>query len=420
MPTLIRGATLLSPGSPFHQRAVDLHWSDGRVMALAERLDPAAEADAELMAADGLFLAPAFTDIGTQVREPGGEQHEELESVAAAARAGGYGTLVPFPNTAPAVDGKTGVRYLKRAARELAVDLRPIGALSKGTRGEHPAELYDMYRAGAVAFSDGTAPLRDDGQLLRALQYTQAFDAPVIYLPLHRELQADGQMHEGVVSTSLGMRGIPAASERTAVQRAIELLRYGGGRLHLYAISSAAALPLIAAAKSEGLALTASVAALNLYYTDEALRGFDSSYKVLPPFRQETDRRALAAALADGTLDAVVSNHAPWDGEHKHLEFPYAEFGVPTLETAFAAARTATRATVSMARLVAAFTSGPQRLLGGKGSPVEVGYTGSLVLIDGEQPTLVQTDQLRSKGYGNPLVGDTLLGGIKHFFDGAR
>ena len=416
MQCLIRGATLLSPGSAFHEKQVMLHWANGRIVAMGESLDlPKGEA-VEIIDAAGQYLTAAFTDIGTRVGEPGGEQHEDLESAAAAASIGGYGALAPFPNTEPAVDGKTGVRYLRRAARDLPVNLLPIGALTKGTHGEHPAELYDMHHAGAVAFSDGTAPLRDDGQLLRALQYTQAFDGTVIYQPLHRELQADGQMHEGAVSTALGLRGIPAESERTAVLRAIELLRYVGGRLHLYAISTASALPLIAAAKAEGLRLTASVAVLNLVYTHEALRSFDSAYKVMPPFRRELDRQALIAALADGTLDCIVSNHAPWDGEHKNLEFPYAEFGVPTLETAFAAAWQSTRDQLSLAQLCALFTHGPLKVLNQAPPELQPGAAVALALLDSDTEWTVTTSDLRSKGSKNPLEGQTLLGRIVRTF----
>ena len=415
MQCLIRGATLISAGTDHHERVADVHYADGRIVAIGTQLTRP-EGEVELVEATGCCLMPAFLDIGTQVREPGLEQHEDLESVSAAARIGGYGALAPFPNTDPVVDGKTGVRFLQLAVQGLPVDFYPIGALTKGTAGEHPAELIDMYRQGAVAFSDGTAPLRDDGQLLRALQYAQSFDGTIIYQPRHGQLQTDGQMHEGRVSTSLGLRGMPAAAERTAVQRAIELLRYGGGRLHLYAISSAASLPLIAAAKAEGLALTASTTPLHLLLTDAALTAFDSAYKMMPPLRLTADRDALIGALADGTLDCIVSNHAPWDGEHKNLEFQYAAFGVPTLETAFSAAHTATQAQLSLSALSALFSSGPARVLNLPVARIAAGETLALTLYDPRSAWTVEASELRSKGYANPLTGRTLSGKIRRVF----
>ena len=414
MNVLLRRVTLLDPTAEA-ARTVDVHYRDGAVQRISEEPFDAPEA-ATVTDATDLVLAPAFTDIGTQVREPGLEQHEDLESAAAAAIAGGYGALAPFPNTDPVVDGKAGVRYLRRSAAELSVMLYPIGALSKGTSGELPAELFDLYRQGVRLFSDGPETRPDDGNLLRALQYTQAFGGTVCVPAMSRPAAGEGLMHEGPVSTSLGLRGLAGAQERMAVQRALELLRYAGGQLHLYAISSAASVTLVREAKAEGLAVSASVAALNLLLTDEELRGFDSAYKVLPPLRAESDRTALIDGLADGTIDAVVSNHAPWDAEHKNLELPYAAFGVPALETAFAAARTATQDTVPLPVLLRALTAGPRAILQQESIAIAPDYQGALVLLDPEVAWTVSAGDLHSKGFHNPLLGRTLSGRVARVF----
>jgi dihydroorotase len=394
---------------------MDVLIKDGVIQKLSPELSD--EAD-EVIDAKGACLSPGWLDVGAQTGDPGLEHREDLTHVAAAAAAGGYTGLATFPNTQPSVHSKSEVRYILQQTRHELVEFFPIGAVSQNCAGKEITEMLDMRAAGAVAFSDGKLPVEHSGLMLRALLYARAFDGVILNHPHDTHIIPDGQMHEGSISTQLGLKGIPVLSETLMVQRDIDLLDYSGSRLHLYNISSAGSVAIIRAAKENGLALTCSVPAINLLYTDEDLQGFDSNLKVLPPLRTLNDREALIAGLQDGTIDFITSSHTPLEIEAKELEFPYAKFGAIGLETAFAVARTALQDDLSLEQLVDKLAVQPRRILGIEVPKIDEKQPANLTLFDPDKRWTPGWKDFRSKSKNTPFIGRELQGKALAVFRG--
>jgi dihydroorotase len=239
-------------------------------------------------------------------------------------------------DTKPVTDNKAQVAYIHAAGTHANVTLHPIGAITKKMEGQSLAEMYDMRASHAVAFSDGMQPVQSPGVFLKALQYVKAFDGILIQIPIDKSIAASGLMHEGIVSTQMGLPGLPAVAEELMVKRDIDLLRYTGSKLHITGVSSATTIELIRAAKKEGLSISCSVSPTHLFYCDEDMTNYNTNLKVIPPVRTKADRDALRAAVVDGTIDCIASHHAPQDWDHKVCEFEYAEFGNIGLQTTYA------------------------------------------------------------------------------------
>jgi len=357
-----------------------------------------------------LHVSAGWFDLGTQTGDPGLEHREDLHTALDAAAAGGFTAVAPYPNTHPAIHAKSEVLYLKNKSVRHSVAVYPLGAVSVHTDGKDMAELYDMHAAGAVAFADGPRGLPDAGLLLRALQYTEAFQGLVIDQPMDAALAHGGQMHEGLLSTQLGLRGIPALAEELAIQRDLSLLRYAGGRLHLYGVSTATGVELVRLAKAAGLQLSCSTTVANVCFTDEQLHDFDSNWKLMPPLRSETDRAALVAGLADGTIDCLCSNHTPLDEEVKNVEFPYAEFGMIALETALTLSCMHLAAPLGWPTLVRVWAEAPRQILGLSAPEIREGTKAELTVFDPSLSWVLQPDMLRSRSRNTPFLGANLRG----------
>ncbi|TNE52612.1 MAG: dihydroorotase [Bacteroidetes bacterium] len=389
----------------------DLRISDGIIRAIGRNL-PMESGVKELRFDGEVCVSPGWLDVGTQTCDPGLEHREDLQTVAAAAAAGGFTGLATAPNTLPAVDNKSGIVYIQNKTAGLPVSFYPIGALSVGTDGKDLAELFDMYTAGALAFSDGNHPVQDAGLLLRALQYVRAFDGLILHQPHHQSIAAGGQMHEGVVSTRLGLRGIPALSEEVTIQRDLSLLEYAESRLHLHLISTRKGVEMVRAAKAAGLPVTASVALANLCFTDDKLSTFDSNWKVMPPLRDAQHRDALLEGVLDGTIDFICTNHTPWDTEAKNLEFPFARFGMIGLETAFALCRTYLQDHLSLPQLVRLWAVHPRQVLGLPVPEIKTGAPANFAVFAPDQEWTLSAQDLRSKSYNTPFIGEKLRGKV--------
>lgn len=407
MKRLIRNAQIIDPASPHHENAVDLFIVDGLIQKIGAPLSEDAD---EVIDAKGAYLSPGWLDIGAQTGDPGLEHREDLEHVAAAAAVGGYTGLACFPNTQPTVHSKSEVRYILQQTKDELVEFFPIGAVSHDAAGKEITEMLDMRAAGAVAFSDGKQPVDHSGLMLRALLYAKAFDGVILNHPHDSHIIPGGQMHEGSVSTQLGLKGIPTLSETLMVQRDLDLLAYSGSRLHLYNISSAESVDLVRKAKARGLAVSCSVPVINLLFTDEDLEDFDSNLKVLPPLRTRKDRDALIVGLEDGTIDVITSSHTPLEVEAKQLEFPYAKFGVIGLETAFSVAITALQGKLSLEQLLGKITVGPRQILGLPVNSIAEGSTANLTLFNPEMRWTPTRADIRSKSKNTPFVGRELRG----------
>ncbi|MFN0035286.1 MAG: dihydroorotase [Saprospiraceae bacterium] len=391
-------------------RPQNIFLRDGKIEAMGEGI--AAPSGAEVWESENLCVSPGWLDVGAYAADPGYEHREDLTSAAAAAAAGGFSAVACFPNTDPALHTKSEILYVKNKAAGLPVQFYPIGAVSQGCEGKDLAELFDMHAAGAVAFSDGKRSVQDAGLLLRAMQYAKAFGGLVMNVPHHKTIAAEGQMHEGLVSTSLGLKGLPALAEELMVQRDLSLLEYSEGRLHIHLISTAKSVALIRAAKKAGLSVTCSVAVANLCFTDEKMADFDSNWKVVPPLRSASDTAALLKGLADGTIDFICSNHTPWHEEAKNLEFPYAEFGMIGLETAFAICRTFLGKKLAVHDLVEKMSLAPRRVLGLPTPKIAPGERAELTVFDPDAEWVLEEKNIRSKSRNTPFIGQKFKGKV--------
>ena len=389
---------------------------------------------AEPIDARGLLLLPGLVDLHAHLREPGFEDAETVATGALAALRGGFTTVCAMANTEPAIDSPGLVAELiARADRARGARVLPVAAITRGRKGKELADLVELAAAGAVAFSDDGDPV-DDARLFRsALEYARAADRPVFEHAQDRALSARGVMHEGAASAALGLPGIPAAAEEAAVARDIALARLTGARLHLQHVSTAASLEHVRAAKADGLAVTCEVTPHHLALTDDWVAGsrrfvwepqreplgggqaprrppgspYDSSTKVNPPLRGEADVRALWAGLADGTVDAIATDHAPHPSVRKDVEYAEAAFGISGLETALAVLLMAADAGMGdLGTIVRALTSGPARVIG-QDVP-----TDDLVVVDPRMEWTVSAGALVSKGKNTPLSGRVLRGRV--------
>ncbi|MBV6405187.1 MAG: dihydroorotase [Flavobacteriales bacterium] len=406
-PTLLRQVHIVDPGGPAHGQEADLLLQDGRIARIGQRL---ARGDAREVRLPGLHVSPGWTDTRAHFREPGEEPKEGLRNGLDAAAAGGFTAVAVLPSTRPAIDDASRVEHLLRRADGHVVRLLPLGGLTKGLQGQQLAELYDMHRAGAVAFTDDQEPLRNPRVLLLALQYVTVFGGTVIAFAQDPDLLGQGQMHEGPLSARLGMRGIAPLAEQVRLARDLALLEYTGSRLHVATVSTAEGVDLVRAAKARGLALTASVAAHHLLLDDGCLRGFDTVYKVMPPLRDATTIEVLRNGVKDGTIDTICSDHRPEDIEHKKLEFGQAAFGMGGLETAFAVANTALKGHMSLRRIVERFTHGPRKALGLPPLHLVEGGEADLTLFDPEMSWVYDRPTAVSRADNSPFFGQQLTG----------
>lgn len=369
----------------------------------------------------GLLLLPGLMDLHAHLREPGFEDSETIATGATAALRGGFTTLCAMANTDPAIDSPGLVAEVaSRAEAARGARVLPVAAITRGRKGRELADLVELALAGAVAFSDDGDPVEDSRLFRSALEYARSSGRPVLEHPQDRALSARGVMHEGAVSADLGLPGMPAAAEEAAVARAVAVARLVGARLHLQHISTAGSLDLVRRAKADGLTVTCEVTPHHLSLTDDWVAGsrrfvwetderraspYDSSTKVNPPLRTAADVRALWAGLADGTIDAIATDHAPHASVRKDVEYADAAFGISGLETALAVLLMAVEAGMGeLGTVVRALTGGPARVLGRDLDP------GDMVVVDPRLEWKVEAAALASKGKNTPLLGLTLRG----------
>lgn len=367
----------------------------------------------------GLVLAPGLVDPHTHLREPGREDKETVETGCRAAALGGFTAVAPMANTDPVADNAAVIHeVLDLGARAGLCDVFPVGAITRGIGGETMAELGEMFEAGVRMFSDDGHAVPAGRVLRNALTYVRAFEDVVIAEHCEDDsLAADGQMHEGEHSYALGLAGKPRESEEVLVARDIAIARLTGGRLHLLHLSSAGSVEMVRRAKAEGLRITAEVTPHHLVFTDADLVTYDTNFKVNPPIRTAEDRDALRAALADGTIDVVGTDHAPHAVEEKEVEFDQAPPGTIGLETALAAVLThlVEPGLLTLGRAIEALSTAPARLLGASdhGGPIEPGRPANLVVFDPSAEWVVEAP-FASRSRNSAFLGTTLRGKVVH------
>ncbi|MVN21094.1 dihydroorotase [Mucilaginibacter arboris] len=405
MNLLFKSVTIADPNAVFNRQKTDVLVKDGKIARIATDI----QTDAEIIDGKGCYLAPGFFDLNCNFGELGLETKEDMQTGTLAASAGGFTGVALMPNMQPAVHSKSEVQYLLNQSRGNLVNVYPLGAISHKTEGKDLAELYDMYSSGALAFTDGNRPVQDAGLMERALLYAQGFEGLIFSYPEDLSIAGKAKVHEGVVSTLLGMKGIPALAEELMISRDLYLAEYTNSKLHFTTISTAQAVEQIRNAKAKGLKVTCDVAAHHLVLTDEALMGFDSLYKVKPPLRTQEDVDALLQGLRDGTIDAIVSQHTPHETELKEVEFEVAEFGMIGLQTTFSLA---VQSGLDLELIVEKMAINPRKILGIKEASVNEGETANLVLLDPETTWNYTRENNLSKSYNSPFIGSEMKGKV--------
>lgn len=375
---------------------------------------------AEVVDCSGAVVAPGFVDLHVHFREPGGEEAETIDTGSRAAALGGFVAVCPMPNTSPAQDSASVVEYVWRRGREVGlVDVYPIGAITAGRAGAELAPMREMNASSAAVrmFSDDGDPVPTAALLRRALEYTKTFDGVIVEHAEDPSLR-HGHMHEGSVSALLGLSAIPAEAEEICVLRDVALARLTGARLHIAHVSTVEGLDAVRRAKARGIRVTCEVTPHHLALTDESVRTFDPSFKVAPPLRSEEHVSALKAGVADGTVDAIATDHAPHAMHSKDREFEYAPCGMVGLETALGVvlAELVEPGICTLGRAVELLSSGPAAILGrsGYGEPVKAGRAANLVVFDAESTWMVDPSALASRSRNTPYAGRKLRGRVVH------
>lgn len=388
----------------------DLLVEDGVIKAAGGQLS--AEG-AEVIDARGLVVAPGFIDMHVHLREPGLEAKEDIASGTRAAAAGGYTTVCCMANTKPVIDNAVLVNGLiRRAQMEGLVNVKVIGALTKGQEGKELAEIGDMLLAGAVAISDDGHYVSDARIMRTGLEYAGMFGGLIISHAEEESLVRDGYMHEGAVSAMLGVRGRPAAAEDIAVVRDIMLAEYTGSPVHIAHVSTAGAVELIRQAKARGVKVTAEATPHHLTLTDEAVVGFDPATKVNPPLRSSEHVAAVVAGLKDGTIDCIVTDHAPHAFEEKDMEFRYAPSGFSGLETAVGVILTGLyhSGKFTLSEIIERLTAAPARVLGLAAGTLKAGSPADIVVLDPDEEWTVDSKNFYTRGKCTPFEGKGLKG----------
>lgn len=410
MDLLFRNARVLDPASGL-DRIMDVLVRGGKIAEMGTGIAPARQQSfpsGKVVDGTGKLLVPGLIDMHTHLREPGHEYKETIESGSRAGAAGGYTSLVCMANTSPVNDNRSVTDYILRQAREKAsTHIFPVGAVTKELKGETLAEIGELKDAGVVALSDDGRPVMNAGLYRRALEYARGFGLPVISHCEDLNLSGTGVMNEGYISTTLGLRGIPSASEEVMVLRDISLAELTGAALHIAHVSTAGSVRAVREAKARGVRVSAETAPHYFTLTDEEVRNYDPNTKMNPPLRTRKDVEAVIAGLKDGTLDAIATDHAPQSAVEKDVEFDYASNGIIGLETALPLTLGLVReGHFTLMEAVARLTTGPARILGlnGKGRLI-TGGDADITLIDPEREDVVDVSRFRSKSRNSPFQG---------------
>ena len=407
MSILIKSATILEPGSPYHKQKKNILISDSGILKYIGKEAPSAKKTVE---SKDLHVSIGWLDMRANFNDPGLEYKEDLASGLMAAASGGFTGVSLLPNTEPCIESKNDVSYLLSKNSTHACKVYPLGAITKSCKGEDFTEILDMHAAGAVAFTDGENPIWNTDILLKSLLYLQKIDGLLINKAEDKYLTAFGTMNEGNTSTILGLKGMPGIAEEIMIKRDLELLKYAGGKLHFSNVSTLEALKEITKAKKSGLQVSCDIASYSLLYDDSALADYDTNFKVNPPLRDKKDVKALYKGLLKDEVDVIVSSHTPQDEESKKLEFDLADFGMIGLQTFYPMLLEALGE--EFYETLDKFTCNPRQILGIPTPSISEGSPAEMTLFD---PTIEWTfDQTSnySKSINSPLFGKKLKGGI--------
>lgn len=407
MDLIIKSAKIVDPTSEHNGSTCDIIIRNGEIAEIGASLNGDG---LEQFEAENLHVSPGWFDMHVNFCDPGHEYKEDLASGTAAAAAGGFTGVAVMPSTTPPISTKSDVEYVKRRTEGGLVDVFPTGTLSAQRKGEELSEMYDMHKAGAVAFTDDKRPIAHPGLLSRALLYTRNFDGLTLSFAHDKQMGGDGKMNEGPTSTQLGLKGIPSLAEELQLTRDIYLAEYTNAPIHFCMVSTAKSVELIREAKAKGLSVTAEVAAHNLLLDETVVESFDTNLKVMPPLRGSSDLEALKAGLKDGTIDSISSDHTPQDVEHKQVEFDYASFGISSIETAYGAANTALSGHLTYEEIIDKIAIAPRKILKLAVPQIKAGAKANLTLFDPAKEWTLAANDMKSKSANTPFIGQQLTG----------
>lgn len=410
MNILIKQATVIDSNSIHHKKIVDILIEKGTIVQIKKNIAP--EKGIKTIESADLHVSAGWLDMQVNFCDPGNEHKETLEVGLKTAARSGFTGIALMSGTIPPLSNKAQIEYVINKAKSSLVDLFPVGTISYNQEGKDLSEMYDMQLSGAKAFSDYKKPIKDAGLILRALQYSNNINSFIITHCDDKTISHGGLMNEGVISTRLGLKGIPALAEEIMLQRNIQILEYTNGKMHIPTISTKGSVELIKKAKAKKLNITCGVAAYNLLLDETALEGFDTNYKVNPPLRTKEDVDALKKGIADGIIDVVVSDHNPQDIESKDLEFDLADNGMIGLESCFGVINTALSSKMPLETIIDTLTKRPRSILGIKDVSVIEGAEANLTLFNPNQKYIFDKSHIFSSNKNSGFIGKELKGQI--------
>jgi dihydroorotase len=412
MTILLRQVKITDPRSPHNGLVKDILIQDQVISSITENYKEKVD---EALDLKGTSVSPGWVDPFVHFCDPGMEHRETLLSGATAAQHGGFTTVFALPNTNPCTDSKSQVSYILQQNKTLPIHVLPLGALSKKIEGKDLAEMIDMHQTGAIAFTDGLTPVQSTLLFLKSLQYVKAFDGVVIQMPIDKSWGSLGLMNEGIVSTKMGLAGIPAIAEELMIARDIELLKYTQSKLHITGVSTAKGIDHIRKAKKEGLSVTCSVTPYHLFFTEEDVQDYNTLLKVNPPLRTKTDQAALLKAIEDGTIDCISSHHMPQDWDAKTIEFENAKSGIASIETTFAALNHLLPS-LSEDLLVKVLSINARSIFNTGAAVIKEGEIADFTFYSKSEMTQLNRNDSKSKSANSPFWNVSLTGKVKGTF----
>ena len=407
MKILLRQVKIADPHSPHNGNTKDILIIDGIIKAIGDNITDKSD---KVFQGENVNVSPGWVDIFSHACDPGYEFRETLETCADAAAAGGFTQIFTLPDTNPVIDNKTQVEYIRQKSNKLKIEIHPLSSITKKKEGKELAEMYDMHQSGAVGFTDGLQPLQYAGLLLKALQYVKTFNGVIIQVPQDKSISASGLMNEGLISTQLGLPGMPAIAEELIIARDIELAAYTDSALHFTGISTAKSVELIKAAKNDGLKITCSVTPYHLFFCDEDLQSYNTNLKVNPPLRNRENLMALREAVLNGDIDCIASHHVPQDWDSKICEFEYAKFGMIGLQTSYAAVKTVLPQ-LSAEQTVKLFSTNARKIFNLNDAEIKEGNKAEFTLFNNDSFTL-QKENIKSKSHNSAFINIHLTGDV--------